>query len=525
MKYLSKLFSLLILWTFCMGCTKHGESDVLIPIVDTIAPNVGSAGDQINIIGSNFSTKIKDNVVIFGVGQPAVVTAATPTRLTVTIPEASDGAWVLMLRVKNSQTIRAGLVTIVSLPTITSMSPVTGPAGTQITLNGTNFSSTISDNVVKINGVDATIQKVSDTRLTAVIPPGATSGPVTLTVRGKNATMIAGSNFNNFKIVPASEFGTPGQAYDISSTVSFDYANAIDTDGNLWGINSKDGQIYQLSYKDGSVLKKVSIADIGFDNTLSSYGGVGITRDSNGRLHAYIAGASSTGSKAYVVSITNTGVVTKDFATVLLGSSGLTAHDFVILSTGEVLTTNGTGYSTDDNDLVRLNTNGTYDIYYEGARARDLVVEGKELYVLRYFRGVPTHVLIEFYKLDHNKVKTTIGFPYSAHNASSVNYVNGPLNSAVFWQLEAFTMANGDIYTGESYNQLIRKVDLHTSTLEVTKIAGIDPYTPFPRPFQVFTGSFDNVTLPMITSLLYDDKHKVMYAFGFDGKITRLALN
>jgi hypothetical protein len=525
MKYLSKVFLLLILWTFCMGCTKHGESDNLIPIVDTITPNVTFRGEQITIVGANFSAKAKDNTVIFGAWQPVVVTAATPTKLTATVPEVSDGTWLVMLRVKNGQTIRAGTVTIVSQATFTSLSPVTGPAGTQITLNGTNFSPTISDNVVKINGVEATIQKVSDTRLTAVIPPGATSGPVTLTVRGKNATMIAGSKFNNFKIVPASEFGTPGQAYDISSTVSFNTNNTVDTDGNLWGVNSEDGQIYKLSYKDGSVLKKVTIADIGFDNTLSSYGCVGINRDADDRLHAYIAGASSTGSKAYVVSITNTGVVTKDFATVLLGSSGPTSHNFVILSTGEVLTTNGSDYSTDDNELVRLNTNGTYDVYYKNARARDLVVEGKDLYVLKYFRGTPTNVLTEFYKLDINKAKTTIGFPNAAHSASSVNYINGPLNSALFWQLEVFTMVNGDIYTGESYNQLIRKVDLHTSTLDVTKIAGIDPYTPYPRPYPVYTGSFDDVTLPFITSLLYDDKHKVMYAFGSGGKIIRLAFN
>ncbi len=64
----------------------------------------------------------------------------------------------------------------VPIPTLTSLSPASGPVGTSITLTGTNFS---SSSAVSFNGTIATVVTyVSTTSLTAVVPAGTTTGNV-----------------------------------------------------------------------------------------------------------------------------------------------------------------------------------------------------------------------------------------------------------------------------------------------------------------------------------------------------------
>jgi RHS repeat-associated protein len=67
-------------------------------------------------------------------------------------------------------------------PTITSMSPNAGIAGTQVTINGTNFGSTPGS--VTFNGTSATTSGWTSTQFVATVPGGATSGPLVITVGG-----------------------------------------------------------------------------------------------------------------------------------------------------------------------------------------------------------------------------------------------------------------------------------------------------------------------------------------------------
>ncbi|MBD2723140.1 FG-GAP-like repeat-containing protein [Hymenobacter armeniacus] len=71
-------------------------------------------------------------------------------------------------------------------PTITAFSPTRGAAGTRVIITGTSFSSTRG---VAFNGTPASsVMVLSDTQSTAVVPAGATSGPITLTTPGGVAT-------------------------------------------------------------------------------------------------------------------------------------------------------------------------------------------------------------------------------------------------------------------------------------------------------------------------------------------------
>ena len=70
------------------------------------------------------------------------------------------------------------------VPTITNLSPTSGAVGTAVTITGTNFSSTIVNNIVWFGGVKATVTSATATSLTATVPVGATHSPIRVLVNG-----------------------------------------------------------------------------------------------------------------------------------------------------------------------------------------------------------------------------------------------------------------------------------------------------------------------------------------------------
>lgn len=69
-------------------------------------------------------------------------------------------------------------------PVITSVSPLQGPVGTVVTIDGTGFGATQGSSTVTFSGSFATVTSWSDTQIVAVVPEGATSGPLVVTVDG-----------------------------------------------------------------------------------------------------------------------------------------------------------------------------------------------------------------------------------------------------------------------------------------------------------------------------------------------------
>src|SRR5229473_338865 len=72
--------------------------------------------------------------------------------------------------------------------TITGFTPTSGTAGNSVTIYGTAFSNTASQNTVSFNGVAATVTSATATSLVALVPTGASSGPITVTTPTGSAT-------------------------------------------------------------------------------------------------------------------------------------------------------------------------------------------------------------------------------------------------------------------------------------------------------------------------------------------------
>ena len=134
-----------------------------------------------------------------------VVTLAAPGQgqisfpTTVTILENQSGATFTVQGVSMGQALLTatapirtpGSLTITvnpGVPTITSIAPTTGPVGTVVTITGTSFHPTGSENQIKFNGTSAIVSSATGTSLVTTVPQNATTGSVTVTTAQGTAT-------------------------------------------------------------------------------------------------------------------------------------------------------------------------------------------------------------------------------------------------------------------------------------------------------------------------------------------------
>src|SRR5262249_50438716 len=70
-------------------------------------------------------------------------------------------------------------------PSIIDVTPQEGPPGTQVTIHGEHFDSRIQNIDVHFNGLAARVISASTDSITAIVPFGATTGPITVTIFGQ----------------------------------------------------------------------------------------------------------------------------------------------------------------------------------------------------------------------------------------------------------------------------------------------------------------------------------------------------
>ena len=121
-------------------------------------------------------------------------------------------------------------------PTISGFTPTSGPAGTTVTITGTNF---IQPSAVRFNGTPAAFILNSTTEIVASVPPGASTGPISVitpsgtATSAANFTVIQPANFMQFSSAsyPVNENGnsvtiTVQRTGDVGNPSSIDYATS-----------------------------------------------------------------------------------------------------------------------------------------------------------------------------------------------------------------------------------------------------------------------------------------------------------
>jgi regulation of enolase protein 1 (concanavalin A-like superfamily) len=136
-------------------------------------------------------------------------------------------------------------------PTISSLSPSSGPAGTSVTITGTNFGST--QGTLTFNGVSTTATSWNNTTIVAPVPAGATTGPV--------AVMVAGVRSNSFNFIVTVGSWQDTDIGSVGVAGSTSYANGVFTvQGAGAGVeNAADAMnfLYQSLPGDGTIIARV----------------------------------------------------------------------------------------------------------------------------------------------------------------------------------------------------------------------------------------------------------------------------
>lgn len=160
-------------------------------VINTIKPLTGGKGTIVRINGSGFENTIAGNTIDFN-GKQAVVKEADVDHIIVVAP---DGVQTGPLSVTiNGQKIVGPVFTMVPPPVIQTVTPLSGPAKTVMTIAGTTFSTILDENKVTINGVTIPVTAATATKLTLTIPGGTGNGKVVLSV---NDQTVQGPDFKD----------------------------------------------------------------------------------------------------------------------------------------------------------------------------------------------------------------------------------------------------------------------------------------------------------------------------------------
>lgn len=160
-------------------CSKDQSVQAVLPTIESFTPHAGPAGTVVTITGSGFSSSLNGTSVYFN-GLEATISQATSTTIAVTVP-AGAATGKISVKISNHTVESTQTFEVIADLSVTSFSPARGIAGASVTITGTGFSATASENEVTFNGVAATVTNATATALTVTVPSTAATGKISVT--------------------------------------------------------------------------------------------------------------------------------------------------------------------------------------------------------------------------------------------------------------------------------------------------------------------------------------------------------
>ncbi len=280
-------------------------------------------------------------------------------------------------------------------PTITSLSPTSGPVGTSVTITGSNFGATQGTSTVTFNGIASTPTSWGSTTVVTPVPAGATTGPVVVTVGGvasNGITFTVASTISSISpnaaaagtsiTISGSNFGSSQG----SSTVTFNGILATPTSWSATSIvapapaGATTGQVVVIvaglasngvSFTGAPIVSGVSPASaaVGANVTLSGFNFGNPQGTSSVTFNGTAAAPASWGVQTIVApvpSAATSGPVVVNVAGLVSNSfsfnvgPGITSLDPILGAPGALVTISGSGFGA---------TQGTSTVTFNGVPA------------------------------------------------------------------------------------------------------------------------------------------------------------
>jgi IPT/TIG domain len=169
--------------TWLFAVTPGSASAPAAPTIASFTPASGPVGTSVTISGTGFTGATR---VAFA-GTPASFTVGSDTSLVATVPSGAASGPIAVTTPGGTATSSTSftVTTATAAPAISSFTPTSGRVGTVVTITGTGLTGTTR---VTFGGTSAPFAVVSETTVTATVPTGATTGPITVTTPGGTAT-------------------------------------------------------------------------------------------------------------------------------------------------------------------------------------------------------------------------------------------------------------------------------------------------------------------------------------------------
>ncbi|MFN5026249.1 MAG: IPT/TIG domain-containing protein [Bacteroidota bacterium] len=293
--------------SFGTGTSAFNFTVIPAPTIASFSPTSGTFGSAVTITGTGFTwaTGVRFN------GQNAAFTVVNNTTINTTVPA---GATTGNIRVTNGtdSVESSSPYTVFPAPTVSSFTPSTGPAGTTVTITGTDFNAVTN---VRFNGVNSSFTVNSTTTITATVPAGASTGAITV-VNG-SGTGTSGTNFT--VTLPPTISGFSPSSGGVGSTVvitgsNFTGATAVSFNGTAaasYTVNSSS-QITAVVATGTTTGNIIVVTPSGADTSVTPYT---VIADLVVSTAATVSGTYNT------ITVTGTGVATLGGTLTALGNT------------------------------------------------------------------------------------------------------------------------------------------------------------------------------------------------------------
>lgn len=254
---MKKISILILLIGVCLLACEDEKDNVFEGlVVGSIEPSSANTGDVVTITGENFGNDKLESVVRFNFQEAEILEAST-TQLKVIVPEGNPLGEVMVSVIANKQVAQYSFTYISTRLEVNSISPTSGKTGDVIEIQGKNFSTELTGNVVKFGDQVAEVISATELVLTVKVPANNPGNDVSIIVI-KGTEKITGPTFSYsdyvYRVTTLAGSGANAFADGQGTTASFSnpLGMTFDKDGNVLLVDKYNHRIRKIT-ADGTV--------------------------------------------------------------------------------------------------------------------------------------------------------------------------------------------------------------------------------------------------------------------------------